>query len=244
MTKRRSSAKSLLKNGAGAPVTLPPAIRDLIGRELRAMYSRQLSEAPLPTRLRALADRLERAIQTHRGGPDSEFRHGLLAVIPRLRAYAISLTSNTDRADDLVQEAILRAWEKNTSFAPGTNLDAWLFTILRNVFYTEFRKRAREVEDIYGTFAARLATPAEQTGRLELQEVWSAFDRIPIEQREVLILVAAEGLSYEEAAEICGCAVGTIKSRVNRARVRLAELLGYSKGDFDSDRITQAALGG
>ncbi|HMN87574.1 MAG TPA: sigma-70 family RNA polymerase sigma factor [Bauldia sp.] len=156
---------------------------------------------------------------------DPAIRDGMLKAVPGLRAFAISLSGNVDRADDLVQETLLRAIANIKSFTPGTNLSAWLFTILRNQFRSEYRKRRREVEDADGAFAARLEAPAEQLAKVEFNDLKSALSRLPDDQREALILVGASGFSYEEAAEICGCAVGTIKSRVNRARNRLADIM-------------------
>jgi len=176
--------------------------------------------------------------------PNRAVRTVMLAAVPSLRAFAISLCGNVDRADDLVQEALLRAWANLDSFEPGTNMSAWLFTILRNVFRSEYRKRRREVEDADGSYAESLTSPPNQTSRLEMDEFRRALNLLPSDQRESLILVGASGFSYEEAAHICGCAVGTIKSRVNRARSRLAELLSIeSADDFGPDRVTRAALG-
>ncbi len=155
----------------------------------------------------------------------NEVRAALLAAVPNLRAFAVSLCGNIDRANDLVQETLLRAWSHLDSFKPGTNMAAWLFTILRNHFRTEYRKRRREVEDADGEYAARLTTPESQTAHIEFRELRQALAALPPNQREALILIGASGFSYEEAAQICDCAVGTIKSRVNRARVRLAEIL-------------------
>lgn len=160
--------------------------------------------------------------------PD-DIRGALLAAVPSLRAFAISLCGNADRANDLVQETLLRAWANLDSFEPGTNLSAWLFTILRNQFRTEYRKLRREVEDADGMHAERLVSPEEQTGHLEFEELRDALLKLPTDQREAVILVGASGFSYEEAAEICDCAVGTIKSRVNRARSKLAEFLSIER---------------
>ena len=176
--------------------------------------------------------------------PNRAVRAVMLAAVPSLRAFAISLCGNVDRADDLVQEALLRAWANLDSFQPGTNMSAWLFTILRNVFRSEYRKRRREVEDADGSYAESLTSLPNQTSHLEMDEFRRALYLLPSDQRESLILVGASGFSYEEAAHICGCAVGTIKSRVNRARSRLAELLSIeSADDFGPDRVTRAALG-
>jgi RNA polymerase sigma-70 factor, ECF subfamily len=120
-----------------------------------------------------------------------------------------------------------------------------LFTILRNLFRSEYRKRRREVEDADGRYAETLKSHPEQTGRVEFSEFRAALGKLPSDQREALILVGASGFSYEDAATICGCAVGTIKSRVNRARTRLADLLAIdSVDDFGPDRATRAVLAG
>jgi RNA polymerase sigma-70 factor (ECF subfamily) len=174
---------------------------------------------------------------------DDSTRDSILAAIPNLRAFGISLTGNVDRADDLVQETILRALKNIDSFEPGTNMPAWLFTILRNLFRSEYRKRKREVEDATGMYADSLKSQPEQSTRLEFEELRVALDKLPDDQREAVILVGASGFSYEEAAAICGCAVGTIKSRVNRARNRLAEIMSIDDlDDFGPDRQTRAVL--
>jgi RNA polymerase sigma-70 factor (ECF subfamily) len=176
---------------------------------------------------------------------DESVRQDILGAVPGLRAFAISLCGNVDRADDLVQEALLRALANIHSFQPGTNMSAWLFTILRNHFRSEYRKRRREVEDSDGHYAESLTSHPEQHGQLELSEFRTALAKLPEEQREALILVGASGFSYEEAAEICGCAIGTVKSRVNRARTRLAELMNvHSAEDFGPDEQTRAVLAG
>lgn len=154
-----------------------------------------------------------------------ELRNELLQTIPSLRAFAVSLCGNATRADDLVQEALVKAWANFTSFREGTNLRAWLFTILRNEYYSQMRKKGREVEDADGEIAARVPVQGQQTGHIEMQEMKRALAQLPYDQREAIILVGASGMSYQEAAEICGIAVGTVKSRVSRARARLAELL-------------------
>jgi len=156
---------------------------------------------------------------------ESPLRDDLVAAIPNMRAFAISLCGNRDRADDLVQEALVKAWNHLDSFQVGTNLKAWLFTILRNAYFSELRKTKREVADSEGLIAARVAVPAEQHAHLDLKDLSNALAQLPVDQREALILVGAEGFSYEDAASISGCAVGTVKSRVNRARVKLAELM-------------------
>ena len=170
-------------------------------------------------------------------------KEAMLSAVPSLRAFAISLSGNIDRADDLVQETLLRAIANINSFQPGTNMSAWMFTILRNLFRSEYRKRRREVEDTDGSYAESLKSQPEQASRLEFQEFRTALSKLPPDQREALILVGASGFSYEEAANICGCAVGTIKSRVNRARTRLADLLAIEGSeDFGPDQSTRAIM--
>jgi RNA polymerase sigma-70 factor, ECF subfamily len=176
-------------------------------------------------------------------GLSPNLRTELLAAIPNLRAFAMSLCGNPSRADDLAQETLMKAWDKIGSFEDGTNLKAWLFTILRNVYYSELRKRKREAEDADGRLTAGLAVHPEQLGHMDASDFMIALQQIPIDQREALILVGAEGFSYEDVAEISGVAVGTIKSRVNRARVRLTEILGLDgAADFGPDRLSQAAI--
>ena len=176
---------------------------------------------------------------------DEQVRKAVLGAVPSLRAFAISLCGNVDRADDLVQETLMRALANINSFQPGTNMSAWLFTILRNHFRSEYRKRRREVEDSEGRYAETLKTQPEQYGHMEFTEFRAALAQLPPDQREALILVGASGFSYEEAAKICDCAVGTIKSRVNRARTRLAELMSIDGAeDFGPDQQTRAVMAG
>jgi RNA polymerase sigma-70 factor (ECF subfamily) len=165
----------------------------------------------------------------------------LIPVIPSLRAFAVSVCGNPDRADDLVQETLVKAWSSLDSFEEGTNLTAWLFTILRNIYYSEFRKRRREAADPDGEYAAGLVAPDSQESHMEFQDFRAALQKLPLDQREAIILVAASGMSYEEAAEICGCAPGTMKSRVNRARTRLAELMAAPSEKSGAARIVPAA---
>jgi RNA polymerase sigma-70 factor (ECF subfamily) len=172
-----------------------------------------------------------------------DLRDSILRSIPSMRAFAVSLTGNVDQADDLVQEAMVRGLSHIQQFQPGTNIEAWLFTILRNHFHTLHRKRWREVEDADGSYAARLKTYPDQQSHLDYEDLRTALSKLHPEQREALVLVGAQGMSYEETAQVTGVAVGTIKSRVNRARRRLAELLDInSEAEIGPDAVTKAAL--
>jgi RNA polymerase sigma-70 factor (ECF subfamily) len=155
----------------------------------------------------------------------AKLKADLIACIPRLRAFGVSLCGSADRADDLVQETLVKAWANLGSFAEGSNLRAWLFTILRNAYFSQYRKARREVPDTDGVFSGRLVAAPGQTAHMDLLDLRIALAQLPDDQREALILIGGAGHSYEEAATICGCAIGTVKSRVNRARRRLAELL-------------------
>jgi RNA polymerase sigma-70 factor, ECF subfamily len=168
-------------------------------------------------------------------------RDDMLAAVPHLRAFAIFLCGNRDRADDFVQETLLRALANINTFRPGTNLHGWLFTILRNLVRSDYRKRRREIEDTDGGYLAGLKSPPEQHSRLELAEVRAALTKLPSSQREVLLLVGASGFTYEQAAAICEISVGTVKSRVSRARTRL-RLAIDSADRFGPDPTTRAVL--
>ncbi len=159
-----------------------------------------------------------------------EWRDAVIALLPPLRAFARSLSRNSADADDLVQDTLIKAWTHKEKFEPGTNLRAWLFTILRNTYYTAVVKRRREVADEDGKHAARLTAAPSQDWSVAVTAMQAALQRLPPEHREALILVGAAGLTYEEAAEICGCALGTIKSRVNRARARLLRIMEAEDG--------------
>ncbi|WP_136653271.1 RNA polymerase sigma factor [Paracoccus aeridis] len=171
-------------------------------------------------------------------------RGELVEHLPALQAFALSLTREGAAADDLVQDTIVKAWTNMDKFQVGTNLRAWLFTILRNTFYSARRKTRREVSDTDGIHAARQATRPEHDGRLAMNDFRTAFAKLPDEQREALVMVGASGFSYEEAAEMTGVAVGTVKSRANRGRRRLAELLHLKEGEeFEmTDRATMAVM--
>jgi RNA polymerase sigma-70 factor (ECF subfamily) len=162
--------------------------------------------------------------QIHYSDCGPTVRQAMLAAIPELRAFAVSLCRNVDQADDLVQETLLRGCAHISSFLPGSNMSAWLFTILRNLFYSECRKRRRTFEPVDEHVETLMEQPT-QFARIEYAELCTALAKLPAEEREVLILIEASGFSYAEAAKICGCAEGTVKSRVRRARARLAQLL-------------------
>ena len=157
--------------------------------------------------------------------PVTSWREDVVALIPALRAFAWSLSHNSADADDLVQDTLAKAWTHKDKFVPGTNLRAWLFTILRNTYYTTVTRKRREVSDGDGKHAASLTAPATQDWSVAMRSLERALRQLPAEHREALILVGAAGLTYEEAAEICNCALGTIKSRVNRARSRLLKIM-------------------
>jgi len=166
----------------------------------------------------------------HEPGADSKslraVRLAIVAMMPQLRLFARSLAHNPATADDLVQDTIVKALSNIESFREGTNLRAWMFTILRNTFYSDLRKRRREVEDVDGVQAGRLAELPRQDGAIDLEDFKRVFATLCADHREVLTLVGGSGFSYQEAAEVCNCPVGTIKSRLNRARRRLGELMG------------------
>lgn len=177
------------------------------------------------------------------GAEHPTFKRELLATLPNLRAFAISLCGRHDVADDLVQDTILKAWAKQESFEPGTNMKAWLFTILRNQFFSQMRKSGRELQDTDGAFTSRLSVHPAQVGQLDLEDCKSALAKLPEDQREAILLVGASGFSYEEAAEVCGCAIGTIKSRASRARNRLQELMSVEDyHEFGPDSSSAAVV--
>ena len=161
--------------------------------------------------------------------PDGEFKTGLMELIPFLRAFARSLCGNPDIADDLAQETLVKAWQSRATFAPGTNLKAWLFTILRNQFYSDRRRAWRQAPWDQDAAERIPGASEEQAWAAELSDTARALTSLSDEQREALILVGAGGFSYEAAAQICNCAVGTVKSRVARARKTLIGILEGSE---------------
>ncbi len=204
---------------------LGESLRAHLGHEMQVLFAPVLTDA-LPDAIQALIERFEAALAACGSRVEAAFQDEMVRALPAMRGFAMSLTMNAVRADDLVQETLLKAWAHRVSFVPGTNFVAWTFTILRNQFYSEQRKRQREVEDVDGEIAASLAAKPDQDDRLMLKEVWRTMARLPESQREALILVAVNGLSYDAAAAIMGCQVGTVKSRVSRARSDLGRMLG------------------
>jgi RNA polymerase sigma-70 factor (ECF subfamily) len=214
-------------NGAEDGPSLPAPVRDYLGSQLQTFYASMVAEDQ-PQRLLDLIAQLGAALDAQDRTAASAFREELVAALPGLRAFALSLAVSPTRADDLVQETLLKAWANQHRFQAGSNLMAWLCTILRNQFYTECRKAKREVEDADGAAAAQMiALPAQEHG-IALQQVWATLAKLPPLQREALLLVGAQGMTYEAAAEVMGCQTGTMKSRVSRARAFLSSSLGMA----------------
>lgn len=173
---------------------------------------------------------------------EDAFKADLIALIPYMRAFARTLCRDATFADDLAQDALARAWSNRSSYEPGTNLKAWTFMILRNGFYSHTRRAWRTAPLEPGVAEATLVAVSNPTAALELNDMRRAMNMLPKEQCEALTLIGAAGLSYEDVAEICGVAIGTIKSRVSRARLRLAAIL--EEGDLvDDDVQPDAAMG-
>ena len=203
-----------------------------VGRHLSAPlkdYFALMPDDALPERLSGLVTRLEALFAGADDALAFDFRADIINALPALRTFALSLCGDAVRADDLVQEAFARAWANQHRFRPGTNFTAWLFTILRNLFYSDMRKAKREIEDADGAHAERLVALSDQEDASTLNTVREHLDRLPAAQREALLLVGAEGFTYEEAADRIGCQVGTVKSRVSRARSTLLAGLGIPK---------------
>ncbi|GEP03062.1 sigma-70 family RNA polymerase sigma factor [Methylobacterium oxalidis] len=210
---------------ASGSAALPAAVLGHLGSQLQAAYGALIGAQP-PQRLLDLIAQLDSALAARSDADAAVFRQGLTDALPGLRAFAMSLVSDPTRADDLVQETLLKAWAAQDRFRPGTNLMAWLCTILRNQFYSECRKSKREVEDADGTLTAQLIAPAAQEHGSDLRVIWAHMTKLSPQLREALLLVGAQGLTYEAAAEVMGCQVGTAKSRVSRARAFLTGSLG------------------
>jgi len=219
---------------------LPPATRD-VGAYLRAAFA-DVCAQPLPGMFDDLLARLssddrdaeeeddeDLSLVSAKSQPralgDEDFKTELAQVIPHLRAFGRSLSGSRDLADDLVQETLLKAWAARDRFQAGTNMRAWTFIILRNLFLSQMRRARFKGEWDEFTAGKLLAAPAGQDRRVELSDLQRALMQLPQAQREALILVGAGGFAYEEAAAICNCAVGTIKSRVARGRAALETIL-------------------
>jgi RNA polymerase sigma-70 factor (ECF subfamily) len=166
-------------------------------------------------------------------GRDAVFKTELVALIPQLRAFARSLTGDPTAADDLAQDAMVKAWDARASFEMGTNMKAWTFMILRNQFYSEKRRSWRQSQLDQEAAERTLVAIDDPSAPVALDELRMGLAMLPAEQREALVLVGAGGFAYEEAAAICGCAVGTVKSRVSRARRALMEIL--RRGEYHRD---------
>ncbi|MEM1052018.1 MAG: sigma-70 family RNA polymerase sigma factor [Pseudomonadota bacterium] len=174
----------------------------------------------------------------------ADFKRELTEVIPHLRAFARGLCGRADMADDLVQEALLKAWAAQERFEPGTSMRAWTFVILRNAYLTDMRRNRFRGNYDEGVAERVLTQPAAQEEPIHLSDMHRALLTLPPERREALLLVGAGGFSYEEAAQICGCALGTIKSRVGRARATLNEMLTKDKvpGRSSTDATAHSAI--
>jgi RNA polymerase sigma-70 factor (ECF subfamily) len=222
------------RTGKPAPRRLPgadsqsPVVRDL-GTFLRIAFA-AIEAAPLPPAITALLDRLgegepPRPASTSLALNDKDFKAALAAAIPHLRAFGRSLSGNADVADDLVQETMLKAWMARDRFLAGTNMRAWTHVILRNIYFSQVRRARFKGE--WDDFSAdlMLAVPAGQDSHIALSDMQRALMQLPAEQREALILMGAGGMTCEDVAAISQCAVGTVKSRVARARAALRDLL-------------------
>ncbi|WP_419828876.1 sigma-70 family RNA polymerase sigma factor [Methylobacterium sp.] len=208
---------------------LPRHVQDAIGRQLNELIP-EIDAVEDDTRLGQVLLRLRAALldaEAERQVTKS-FGDELIALVPRLRRFALVRTAAAAQADDLVQATLLKAWEHRFRFEDGTNLIAWLFTILRNTHLNQSQRMRREIEDVDGAIAGTLSSAPDQEHRIALSELQGALETLPEDQRETLLLVTVDGLRHEEAAAILGCQVGTVKSRVSRARERLATALGLS----------------
>jgi RNA polymerase sigma-70 factor (ECF subfamily) len=171
---------------------------------------------------------------------EKAFRRELVALIPHLRAFARTLAGDPAAADDLAQDAMLKAWDARASYQMGTNMKAWTFMILRNQFYSERRRSWRQTQLDQDAAERTLVAVDDPQSPLALNEMRQGLAMLPPEQREALVLVGAGGFAYEEAAEICRCAVGTVKSRVSRARRALQVILESGTYDRDSRSASEA----
>jgi RNA polymerase sigma factor (sigma-70 family) len=156
----------------------------------------------------------------------------IVDLIPALRAFARTFCPQESDADDLVQETLAKAIANIDKFEPGTRMKSWLFTIMRNTFCTRIKAYRREAPGLMGCASERQAVESAQEWSVRCREVRAAINMLPRHQREVLVLIGVLGVSYDEAADICGCAIGTIKSRLSRARVGLLEILGETSSQM------------
>lgn len=166
----------------------------------------------------------------------SDDRGLVVSLIPALRAFARTFYRDVDSADDLVQETLTKAIANIEKYETGTHMKSWLFTIMRNAFYSRYKKERREQTGLLEDAADRLHTEAAQEWALQRGEIKAAIERLPPHQREVLVLIGVLGVSYEETARICNCAIGTVKSRLNRAREALLIDIGE---DSSASAVTQ-----
>lgn len=176
---------------------------------------------------------IERVRPQRTAADDAAFKAELVQLIPHLRAFARTLCGDATAADDLAQDAMMKAWDARASFQMGTNMKAWTFMILRNQFYSEKRRSWRQSQLDQEAAERTLVAVDDPEAPVALDELRQGLAMLPAEQREALILVGAGGFAYEEAAEICGCAVGTVKSRVSRARRALHTIL--EEGAYERD---------
>lgn len=213
---------------------------DNVGDLLRSAFSESVDE-PLPELFLDLLSQLEALtagskLDASAGDrlSDAAFKRELTALVPRLRAYARSLCGSADQADDLVQDTLLRAWTARDRFQAGTNMRAWCYIILRNQFFSQRRRLRFRAEWDENLSEQLLSRPASQDRVIELADVQRALMALPVMQREALVLIGAGGFSHEEAAAIADVAVGTIKSRVARARAALEQII--NEGQLPSRR--------
>ena len=216
-------------------------VRRHLGRALAVAYAPPANLEP-SAGFRDLLTRLEAALSGQAAKDEQEFQEALRGFTPDLLRYANSLTHQPARAEDLVQETLLRAWKYRGRFQVGSNIKAWLLTILRNNFFNEHRRRKREVLEGGSDYADCLSTVPPQDGTLDLQDVQGALRKLPGTMRDALDLIAVQNMSYEEAAAVMGCEIGTVKSRTSRARNQLVSHLGYGGREVGADPLMLSAL--
>ena len=243
MTLIAGKPRGAARSKPAAASTHSPKIQD-IGAYLRTAFA-EANNAAIPDIFEELLARLGDGEKTLYTRPealsDADFKAQLAQVIPHLRAFGRSLSGNRDLADDLVQETLLKAWAARERFQAGTNMRAWTFIILRNLFLSQMRRARFKGEWDDFTADRLLAMPAGQDRQIDLSDLQRGLLQLPQAQREALILVGAGGFAYEEAASICNCAVGTIKSRVARGRAALEIIL--NEGLLPSRRLDADAHG-